>query len=235
MAKNDIWTPLESNPDSLYLYSCKLGQSKLKFVDIYGFNNDLLDMIPKPVQAVIFLYPLNNNIVSENSTISTIDNQNSKENFDNVWFIKQYIPNSCGTIALLHLYGNLRNKFKLDKDSVLEDFFNKVNEMSAEKRGQELKNNKHIENLHHEFCGQVENREDILDVDTHFIVFVQVEGKLIELDGRKDHPTVHCFTNGDNFLYDTGKIIQDKFIEKCKDDLRFSALAVIPNDNFDII
>ncbi|KYN96195.1 ubiquitin carboxyl-terminal hydrolase isozyme L3, partial [Plasmodium gaboni] len=181
MAKNDIWTPLESNPDSLYLYSCKLGQSKLKFVDIYGFNNDLLDMIPKPVQAVIFLYPLNNNIVSENSTISTTDNQNSKENFDNVWFIKQYIPNSCGTIALLHLYGNLRNKFKLDKDSVLEDFFNKVNEMSAEKRGQELKNNKHIENLHHEFCGQVENREDILDVDTHFIVFVQVEGKLIEL------------------------------------------------------
>ncbi|SOV19620.1 ubiquitin carboxyl-terminal hydrolase isozyme L3 [Plasmodium gaboni] len=235
MAKNDIWTPLESNPDSLYLYSCKLGQSKLKFVDIYGFNNDLLDMIPKPVQAVIFLYPLNNNIVSQNSTISTIDNQNSKENFDNVWFIKQYIPNSCGTIALLHLYGNLRNKFKLDKDSVLEEFFNKVNEMSAEKRGQELKNNKHIENLHHEFCGQVENREDILDVDTHFIVFVQVEGKLIELDGRKDHPTVHCFTNGDNFLYDTGKIIQDKFIEKCKDDLRFSALAVIPNDNFDII
>ncbi|SOV19699.1 ubiquitin carboxyl-terminal hydrolase isozyme L3, putative [Plasmodium sp. gorilla clade G2] len=235
MAKNDIWTPLESNPDSLYLYSCKLGQSKLKFVDIYGFNNDLLDMIPQPVHAVIFLYPLNNNIVSENSTISTIDNQNSKENFDNVWFIKQYIPNSCGTIALLHLYGNLRNKFKLDKDSVLEDFFNKVNEMSAEKRGQELKNNKNIENLHHEFCGQVENREDILDVDTHFIVFVQVEGKLIELDGRKDHPTFHCFTNGDNFLYDTGKIIQDKFIEKCKDDLRFSALAVIPNDNFDII
>ncbi|SOV83598.1 ubiquitin carboxyl-terminal hydrolase isozyme L3 [Plasmodium sp. gorilla clade G3] len=232
MAKNDIWTPLESNPDSLYLYSCKLGQSKLKFVDIYGFNNDLLDMIPKPVHAVIFLYPLNNNIVSENSTI---DKENLKESFDNIWFIKQYIPNSCGTIALLHLYGNLRNKFNLDKDSVLENFFNKVNEMSAEKRGQELKNNKIIENLHHEFCGQVENRDDILDVDTHFIVFVQVEGKLIELDGRKDHPTVHCFTNGDNFLYDTGKIIQDKFIEKCKDDLRFSALAVIPNDNFDII
>ncbi|ETW58582.1 hypothetical protein PFMC_05680 [Plasmodium falciparum CAMP/Malaysia] len=140
MAKNDIWTPLESNPDSLYLYSCKLGQSKLKFVDIYGFNNDLLDMIPQPVQAVIFLYPVNDNIVSENNTN---DKHNLKENFDNVWFIKQ--------------------------------------------------------------------------------------------DGRKDHPTVHCFTNGDNFLYDTGKIIQDKFIEKCKDDLRFSALAVIPNDNFDII
>ncbi|ETW33721.1 hypothetical protein PFTANZ_05584 [Plasmodium falciparum Tanzania (2000708)] len=110
MAKNDIWTPLESNPDSLYLYSCKLGQSKLKFVDIYGFNNDLLDMIPQPVQAVIFLYPVNDNIVSENNTN---DKHNLKENFDNVWFIKQYIPNSCGTIALLHLYGNLRNKFEL--------------------------------------------------------------------------------------------------------------------------
>ncbi|ETW46536.1 hypothetical protein PFMALIP_05440 [Plasmodium falciparum MaliPS096_E11] len=86
MAKNDIWTPLESNPDSLYLYSCKLGQSKLKFVDIYGFNNDLLDMIPQPVQAVIFLYPVNDNIVSENNTN---DKHNLKENFDNVWFIKQ--------------------------------------------------------------------------------------------------------------------------------------------------
>ncbi|EWC86264.1 hypothetical protein PFNF54_04994 [Plasmodium falciparum NF54] len=100
MAKNDIWTPLESNPDSLYLYSCKLGQSKLKFVDIYGFNNDLLDMIPQPVQAVIFLYPVNDNIVSENNTN---DKHNLKENFDNVWFIKQhflskYVP------AYFHLY-----------------------------------------------------------------------------------------------------------------------------------
>lgn len=45
MRKNNTWVPIESNPDSLYLYSCKLGQTKLKFVDIYGFDKELLDMV----------------------------------------------------------------------------------------------------------------------------------------------------------------------------------------------
>lgn len=45
MTKKKKWIPIESNPDSLYLYSCKLGQQKLSFVDIYGFNKDLLDMV----------------------------------------------------------------------------------------------------------------------------------------------------------------------------------------------
>ncbi|SBT80333.1 ubiquitin carboxyl-terminal hydrolase isozyme L3, putative [Plasmodium malariae] len=53
MRKNNTWVPIESNPDSLYLYSCKLGQTKLKFVDIYGFDKELLDMDGRKDEPVI--------------------------------------------------------------------------------------------------------------------------------------------------------------------------------------
>ncbi|EUD69316.1 ubiquitin carboxyl-terminal hydrolase [Plasmodium inui San Antonio 1] len=129
MLRNNIWVPLESNPESLYLYSCKLGQTKLAFQDIYGFDAELLDMIQQPVHAIILLYPLKEGMV-----------------------------------------------------------------------------------------------------DTHFIVFVEIDGRLVELDGRKDHPVIHCTTNPASFKYDTGNVIKKKFIEKCQDDNRFSALAVVASD-----
>ncbi|CRH01320.1 ubiquitin carboxyl-terminal hydrolase, putative [Plasmodium relictum] len=226
MLKKKIWVPIESNPDSMYLYSCKLGQSKLKFLDIYGFHKELLDMIPKPVHAIIFLYPINEKLNENNSK-----DGNMKQNIDSIWFIKQNIRNSCGTIALLHLHSNLRNKFLLDKDSIADNFFNKVKEMTPDERAKEFENTKSFELLHHEFAGEDLGIEKIVDVDTHFIVFLEIDNHVIELDGRKSQPIIHCSTTPDNFLYDAGDIIQKNFIEKCSNDNRFSALAVVSNDN----
>ncbi|KAI4836685.1 hypothetical protein MKS88_004486 [Plasmodium brasilianum] len=227
MRKNNTWVPIESNPDSLYLYSCKLGQTKLKFVDIYGFDKELLDMIPRPVHAIIFLYPLNENITSEINS----SEGNLKLTYENVWFIKQTVPNSCGTIALFHVHCNLKSKFEFDKGSILDNFFDKVKEMTPEKRGQEFQNTKSIELLHHEFCGDLSSAGENNDVDTHFIVFLENDGQLIELDGRKDEPVIHSSTTPKNFIYDAGNIIQKVFIEKCQGDNRFSALAVVSSDD----
>ncbi|GAW82481.1 ubiquitin carboxyl-terminal hydrolase isozyme L3 [Plasmodium gonderi] len=227
MLSKNIWVPIESNPESLYLYSCKLGQSKLTFQDIYGFNKDLLDMIPQPIHAIMLLYPLKESETTENRSTD----ENVEQNFENIWFIKQIVPNSCGTIALLHVYGNLKNKFQLDKDSILDNFFDKVKDLSPEKRAQEFEMNKSIELLHHEFSGSFSGSRDDIDIDTHFIVFLEINGKLVELDGRKDQPVIHGLTTAATFKYDTGNVIQKKFIEKCKDDNRFSALAIVSSDS----
>ncbi|CAA9989541.1 ubiquitin carboxyl-terminal hydrolase isozyme L3, putative [Plasmodium knowlesi strain H] len=226
MLRNNIWVPIESNPESLYLYSCKLGQTKLIFQDIYGFDAELLDMIPQPVHAIILLYPLKEGMINPNDEA----NGSTEQNVENIWFIKQIVPNSCGTVALFHLYGNLRNKFELDKDSLLANFFDRVKDMTPEKRGKEFEVNKSIELLHHEFSGKASGTGDDIDVDTHFIVFVEIDGKLVELDGRKDNPVIHCTTTPATFKYDTGNIIKKKFIEKCQGDNRFSALAVVSSD-----
>ncbi|CXI94043.1 ubiquitin carboxyl-terminal hydrolase isozyme L3, putative [Plasmodium berghei] len=226
MTKKKKWIPIESNPDSLYLYSCKLGQQKLSFVDIYGFNKDLLDMIPKPVHAIIFLYPIKDDI--DNSIGSSHINTTNGD--INIWFIKQTVSNSCGTIALLHLFANLRNTFPLDKDSVLDTFFTKVDNLKPEGRALEFENNDIIEQLHHEFSGNELNLGESIDVDTHFIVFLEINGMLIELDGRKNHPIIHGQTTSNNFVYDAGKLIQDNFISKYQDCHSFSAIAIVPNN-----
>ncbi|SBT42442.1 ubiquitin carboxyl-terminal hydrolase [Plasmodium ovale wallikeri] len=226
MLKNTVWVPLESNPDSMYLYSCKLGQSKLKFVDVYGFNKELLDMLPKPVHAIILLYPINESLNEKSSNGKSLQNSD-----DDIWFIKQTVPNSCGTIALFHLYGNLKKKFDLEKDSILDKFFDIVKEMTPQERGKEFERTKSIELLHHEFSGGPLGTGESNDVDTHFIVFLEIYGKLVELDGRKDEPIVHGQTTSTDFIYDTGNVIQKEFIEKCKGDNRFSALAVVSSDS----
>ncbi|EAA21121.1 hypothetical protein [Plasmodium yoelii yoelii] len=133
---------------------------------------------------------------------------NTTNDDSNIWFIKQTVSNSCGTIALLHLLANLRNTFPLDKDSVLDTFFNKVDHLKPEGRAM---------------------------VDTHFIVFLEINGMLVELDGRKNHPIIHGQTTSTNFVYDAGKLIQDNFISKYQDCHSFSALAIVPNDTVNIV
>lgn len=52
------WLPLESNPDVMNHFIENLGvTSAYRFIDVWGFDDDLLQYIPQPVYALILLYP----------------------------------------------------------------------------------------------------------------------------------------------------------------------------------
>ena len=67
----------------------------------YVFPTDdslsFIDMIPRPVASVIMLFPL----TEKQKSFRSNDNIPS-DSLDDVWFIKERIGNSCGTICLLH-------------------------------------------------------------------------------------------------------------------------------------
>ena len=60
-SKTQRWLPIESNPEvmSKFLHNCGLPADKWAISDVYGLDEALLAMLPKPVLSLMLLFPIN--------------------------------------------------------------------------------------------------------------------------------------------------------------------------------
>lgn len=139
----------------------------------------------------------------------------------------QIIHNACGTIALTHAILNNLNSIKLEADSVIKNFYDKAKGLSAEERGKLLEADTAFTQTHEQLAqeGQTATPSAEDQVNHHFIAFVNFNGALYELDGRKNFPIKHGETNEDNFLNDAAKVCKE-FMARDPKELRFTVLAV---------
>ena len=55
------WLPIESNPDVMnkFLENCGLPSEKWAITDVYGLDEALLALLPRPVLSLMLLFPIN--------------------------------------------------------------------------------------------------------------------------------------------------------------------------------
>lgn len=221
------WLPLESNPEVMSKFLTCLGMKPTwQFGDVYGLDPELLMMVPRPVCAVLLLFPITEKYDAfkkeEEERLKTEKQDNS-----DVYFIKQTIGNACGTIGIIHVVANNLKHLEFESDSPLKTFLEKTSKMTPEERATFLENDESIRVMHESSAqeGQTEAPSADERVNLHFISFVNVGGQLYELDGRKPFPIVHGKTSEETFLEDAVEVCKI-FMARDPDELCFTIIAL---------
>uniref|UniRef100_A0A7S4ISD1 Ubiquitin carboxyl-terminal hydrolase n=1 Tax=Vannella robusta TaxID=1487602 RepID=A0A7S4ISD1_9EUKA len=215
------WKALESNPEVLTSLGRKLGlKGGWAFADIFGFDADLLAMVPSPCVAVILLFPSNKKTPNPTSEVKN----------DELFYLTQIpeLGNACGTIAMLHSFANNIKTLEFDDESVLVNFVKKLKKETPLKRGELLNDDAEINALHNELAheGQTEVQEG--KVNNHFVCFTNVGGRLFELDGTKTGPIDHGEIGEAGLLQSAATTIQEHYVKPNPDCLEFAMIGLSP-------
>ncbi|KAG1668524.1 hypothetical protein FOA52_012118 [Chlamydomonas sp. UWO 241] len=225
------WVPLESNPDVLNEYAGALGLVPgTEFADVYGLDDELLAMVPQPVLAVLLCYPITDDTeaaMKAEDAASACSPGTPTNGPGSVYFMEQTIGNACGTIGLLHIVGNVGVERK--PDSFLDQFFLATASMDPAARGKYLEDPPegapNIEEAHQAASLQGQSAAPTEDVLLHFVAFVNHNGRLVQLDGRRPRP-VDCGPTSDaSLLKDTAAVVV-KFAEITK-SITFNLMALV--------
>ncbi|KAH8996183.1 peptidase C12 ubiquitin carboxyl-terminal hydrolase 1 [Lactarius hatsudake] len=232
------WIPLESDPELFNDWAHKVGlvESDAEFVDVYGLDDDLLDIVPKPVKAVILLFPIRGKLEELREAEEAQIKENGQVPVDpTVFWIKQTIPNACGTIGLLHALTNAQVVY--EPGSPIAQFIDACQYKTPLERAEFLESTQIFADIHAATAagGQTDPSAN-LNTDLHFTCFVQAleasareaevetdKQRLIELDGGRAGPVDRGEST--NLLKDVAKYVKEKIIPKAP-SLEFSLIAL---------
>ncbi|CAI2728449.1 unnamed protein product [Schistosoma spindalis] len=220
------WIPLEANPQVLNEYMNKLGvvEESWKFIDIFSLDDDMLAFVPEPVIGLLFLYPVETSI--ENASLGVEDNSSK------VVLIKQTVGNACGTIAILHAIVNNKQHLSIKDGSFLSSVLKEFENKTPDERGVIVESQKEISALHEKSAleGQTEAPNAESKTNLHFVCFVEHDGSLYELDGRKNAPILHGSITSAGFLRDACNVVK-KFITCLPGSVEFSLMGLCSHNN----
>uniref|UniRef100_A0A669F6R6 Ubiquitin carboxyl-terminal hydrolase n=1 Tax=Oreochromis niloticus TaxID=8128 RepID=A0A669F6R6_ORENI len=163
--------------------SCLGMKPTWQFGDVYGLDPELLSMVPRPVCAVLLLFPVTEKYEAFKQEEEEKLKDQPQEVSPDVYFIKQTIGNACGTIGLIHAVANNQAHLEFEPDSPLKKFLEQTSKMTPEERATFLEKDESIRVTHESSAQEGQTEAPSLDekVNLHFIAFVNVGGHLYEL------------------------------------------------------
>lgn len=222
--------PLESNPDVLNKYLNKLGfpTDKLHLVDVFGLEDDLLNFLPQPVKAFVFLFPYSDTHKAHRDQQDEKLKASPPKVPENVFYMKQFVQNACGTMALIHAVLNLLDDVKLADGSVLKNFYDAAKPLDPIARGKLLTGDKAFIDVHQEVAedsGCQTAPDQGAGDKHHYNAIVAIGNELYELDGNKNYPISHGATTPETFLFDAARVCKE-FIAREPTEQGFTILAL---------
>ncbi|XP_033219319.1 ubiquitin carboxyl-terminal hydrolase-like [Belonocnema kinseyi] len=216
--------PLESNPEVMTKLLHKLGvPKKWNIVDVYGLDPDSLAFLLKPVLAMLLLYP-----ETDQQESAEIRQEADTSVSSNIYFLRQFLSNVCGTIALIHSVANNLDEIEL-KDGFLKTFLEKTKNLSSTERGELLVKEEDLIKLHKELSqeGQSEIQNEATRRRRHYVTFVQKDGHIYELSGGKISPINRGPSTPDSFLDDAASVCQE-YMKRDPNEISYTMLALVP-------
>ncbi|CAM9896443.1 unnamed protein product [Chrysoparadoxa australica] len=208
--------------------------SKYAFTDVFSTEEWALAMVPRPVLAVVMLFPIKDSTEAHRAEECEKIKAAGQVVSDKVYYMKQTVGNACGTVGILHALGKYFIDLHWDGNalgdrgvmcsngSYLERFMDKTAAMTPDQIAVYLEEDEELECSHTAAAseGQTEAPPPEQKMDTHF-----VEGCLYELDGRKEFPINHGPTSPDTLLVDACNVVQ-QFMARDPGEMRFTIVAL---------
>ena len=218
-------------------------------VDVFGTCEAMLALVPQPVIATMLLFPATaktDRAAAEQMARAERNGANERLS-ERLVFIRQYVENACGPIALAHAVANTLEPVELDEDGFLARFLRATEGLDGDARGKQLGNDETlgVRELSDEEKAALAERDDgdgedkdadgqAKDADGeaqfrnrqcfHFVTFVVVDDELYELDGRKRFPIAHGPSTAATLLQDSAAVMRN--VMERDAGLEFHMLAV---------
>ena len=209
----------------------------MNFCDVFGLDIELLGMVPRPVLAVILLFPIEKDesgrVKNHQASAFAGSEEHGVSSSDaGVFYIKQKIGNACGTIALLHAIANNADLISLQENSFLSNLVNDCREKTPDERADYLdeKADFGLESAHNAAAVEENDKisEEEMKTDLHFVCYVEKGGLLWELDGRNPLGTIALSKcNKEELLEKSAEAIQKRM--QSSSSIRFNIMACTLN------
>jgi ubiquitin carboxyl-terminal hydrolase L3 len=226
------WQPLESNCEVInkYLGEIGLDTSNFFFQDLLSIEEWAQEMIAKPVLGLLFIYEITEKQEAFRHKEEEALAKDGQVIAPGLFYMKQYAANACGTVGVFHILGNLPQSHQslLKENSLLANFYAKVQGKNAEEAGKIFENNDELKEKHVSATeeGQT-NVNEHQDTCNHFIAFVEKGGYIYELDGRKKRPVNHGPTSAETFLQDAC-LVAKGFMDREPENVNAGLIVLAP-------
>ncbi|KAL6898791.1 hypothetical protein GGI43DRAFT_406980 [Trichoderma evansii] len=200
------WVELESEPAFFNTILQDLGVKDVKVQELFSIEQSWIDMLPKPVYGLIFLFQYT----------PDLDEDEGEDETGSLWFANQTTSNACATFALLNIVMNAPH---VELGDQLREFKEATRNLSTVLRGHEVSNNKFMRSIHNSFTRRMDHLNADLWLENavsdtkskkaktsksskkaskkkraddaygfHFVAYVPVDGHVWELDGLRSKP-----------------------------------------------